>query len=213
MESKTIIINFKNTDWFLTLKILKTFEGFYDHKHEIMFMITSNYLFEVIKNDIKLPIILNDTPLDYTYLENLHEQKGQICIKGILLNHPEKKINTNEIELKVKKIKSLGLKLLLGIYSISEAKKFCHMYNPDFLFYEFVELIGKKMSIKDHADVTIIERIKSNIKSKLLIGGGIKEYNDFEVVSKYKGDGVLISSMIINSPEPLNAMISFLKNK
>lgn len=210
MKSKTIIINLKSAEWPVALKILKTFEGFSDQEHEIMFSINPCHFTEIIRNDIKLSIILNDIPLDTTYLENLQEQ-NKLCIKGILLNHPEKKINVKEIQHKVKKIKSLDLKVILGISSVSEAKEFCYAYNPDFLFYEFVELIGKKISIKDHAGAEIIEQIKSNINSKLLIGGGIKEYNDFEVVNNYKGDGVLISSMIINSSEPLNAMISFLK--
>jgi len=127
------------------------------------------------------------------------------------LNHPENKIHIKEIEHKVKKIKSLDMKIFLGISSVSEAKEFCRRYNPDFLFYEFFELIGKKISIKDHVGAEIIEQIKSNIKSKLLIGGGIKDYNDFEVVNKYKGDGVLISSLIINSTEPLKTMNNFLR--
>lgn len=210
MKSNTIIINLKNSELSVALNILKTFEGFCAIEHEIMFSINPCHFIEVMRNDIKTPIILNDIPLDYTYLESLQEQ-NKICIKGVLLNHPEKKIHIKEIEHKVKKIKSLDLKVFLGISSASEAKEFYHRYNPDFLLYEFAELIGKRISIKDYVDAKIIEQIKSNIKSKLLIGGGIKEYNDLEVVNKYKGDGVLISSMIINSPEPLKAMINFLK--
>lgn len=210
MESKTIIINLKGSECAVALKILKTFEWFCDQEHEILFAINPCYYVEIMKNDIKLPIILNDIPLDTTYLENLHKQNKEWII-GILLNHPENKIHIKEIEHKVKKIKSLDMKVFLGISSVSEAKEFCRRYNPDFLFYEFFELIGKKISIKDHVGAEIIEQIKSNIKSKLLIGGGIKDYNDFEVVNKYKGDGVLISSLIINSTEPLKTMNNFLR--
>jgi len=82
VESKTIIINLKGSECAVALKILKTFEWFCDQEHEILFAINPCHYVEVMKNDIKLPIILNDIPLDYTYLENLQQKKIKYALKG-----------------------------------------------------------------------------------------------------------------------------------
>lgn len=120
--------------------------------------------------------------------------------KGVFLNHSEHKLDFNTIKNTTKLCKSLKLKVMIFAGSLSEAKKLDKL-NPDYLIYEPPELVAGKRSVAE-AKADLILKISKVLKSKFLVGAGIKSKEDVEVCLKQGAKGVALSSAITTAKNP-----------
>jgi triosephosphate isomerase len=129
-------------------------------------------------------------------------------VKGVILNHPEKKLTVIELEKSLKKAKQFDLETIICATSIEEAIQIS-TYSPMYIGFEHETLIGKDISFTTHCP-EILKQVKSQIDSKILIGAGIKTNLDLKYVLQSGGSGVLISSLILKSTDPLYTLSTFL---
>lgn len=129
-------------------------------------------------------------------------------VEGVILNHPEKKLNQIELEKSLKKAEQFNLETIVCVTSIKEAIQISQ-YNPMYIGIEQESLIGKDNSFTIGCLETL-KQAKTQINSKILIGAGIKTSLDLKYVLQSGGSGVLISSLILKSADPLYTLSTFL---
>jgi len=158
--------------------------------------------YKIVVQDIFSSI---DGDLEYYFSDKNIDHKN---VYGILLNHPEKKMNNALLDRYVMESNKFGLRILLCSSSIDEATVLSK-YNPSFIGIESESLIGKSGSFLNHCP-EIVKDAKNKVNNKILIGAGIKDKHDFKHVLNDGGSGVLISSIILNSNDPKNALEAFI---
>lgn len=120
--------------------------------------------------------------------------------KGVILNHSEKQIPIKEIESTLRKAKDLGMKVIicakndnLGV-AVSRLK-------PDYVAIEPPELIGGNISVSK-ANPNLIRKSFENIKSRLIVGAGVKNQEDVRIAVKLGAIGILVASGVVLSKNP-----------
>jgi triosephosphate isomerase len=129
-------------------------------------------------------------------------------IVGILLNHPEKPLSSEMIAEYISLANHLQLQIVLCATSIQEATRL-NSFSPMYIGLENESLIGKNISLIDHCP-EIVQQVTSTIDNDILIGAGIRTAEDLKHVVKFGGSGVLISSLVLSSPDPITSLIKFL---
>jgi triosephosphate isomerase len=131
---------------------------------------------------------------------------------GVMLNHSECRISTDKIGESVAMASNLGLKSLVcadGLEKIKEVMPF----KPDFIAYEPPELIGGNISVSTAKPGIIEEAVKllKGTKSKLIVGAGIKNKLDVRMSRKLGAEGILVSSGVVKSPEPIKVIVEMME--
>jgi len=119
---------------------------------------------------------------------------------GTLINHSEKKITLEEIDFLIKRCREIGLKIMVCCSSVEECKKVSKM-QPDYMALEPPELIGTGRSVSQEKP-EIIKKAKEISKVPLFCGAGISKREDVEKAKELGVDGILFSSVFVNSKEP-----------
>ncbi|ARD84040.1 triosephosphate isomerase [Ferroplasma acidiphilum] len=134
-------------------------------------------------------------------------------VKGSLLNHSEKRVDSSIIESIVKKSKELGFKIILCVENLDEAEKYSKL-EPAYIAYEPPELIGGDISVST-ARPEIIGQAAEICKgrTKLLVGAGVKTKEDVDTSMALGAAGVLIASGIIKNAKPINRLVSLMGNR
>jgi triosephosphate isomerase len=134
-------------------------------------------------------------------LENIKEAGA----KGVLINHCEHLMNTNDIEFVVNKCRKLGLKSIVCASDpwISEALV---RFKPDFITIQPPELIAENISVSK-ADPQIITTAIAKVAgkkalNKVLVGAGINNSKDVSRALALGASGVMVSSSVIKSKDP-----------
>ncbi|MBW6442554.1 triose-phosphate isomerase [Patescibacteria group bacterium] len=120
--------------------------------------------------------------------------------QGVLLNHSEHKLKFLDIEKTVYRCKKLGLKTMIFVSSLKEAKKI-EILKPDYIVFEPPKLVGGDISVSN-AKPEIIREIAKNIKTKFLVGAGIKTREDVIKAIELGASGIGISSAITLAKNP-----------
>lgn len=123
---------------------------------------------------------------------------------GTLLNHSEHRLKFDVLKKTVKRCKSVGLKTAVFVANLDEAKKI-EKLNPDFLIFEPPELVAGKISVS-FAKPELIKKIYERLKISFLIGAGIHNRKDVEIGLKLGASGIVISSAITESKNPISEL-------
>lgn len=139
------------------------------------------------------------------------ESLMEIGIKGSLLNHSENRIKESSIEETVGRSRKMEFDIMLCVESKEEAVKYSKL-EPSFIAYEPPELIGGDISVTSAkpdivSDVVAICE-KSNVN--VIVGAGVKNGNDVRKSIELGAVGVLISSGVIKSSDPLDTLNSLI---
>jgi len=131
------------------------------------------------------------------------ESAKALGVKGTLLNHSEHPLNEKEIKMTIKRAKSNGLKVVLCVKSVKEAKKYVRL-KPFAIAFEDPKLISTKKSITKYRSKELLEFIKilKSSKTLALCGSGISSNEDYAKALSLGCKGVLVSSAIVNSKNP-----------
>lgn len=121
---------------------------------------------------------------------------------GTLLNHSEKKIPLETVRKTSKRIKSLGMKVLLCCDSIEKGKEMARL-KPDYLAYEPPEYIGnREISVATAKPEVIAEFVKRFFPLPVIIGAGVHSSEDVQAGLKLGAKGVLVATDIVLAEDP-----------
>jgi triosephosphate isomerase (TIM) len=127
---------------------------------------------------------------------------------GVFLNHSEHKLNFDVLEKTIKRCREVGLNVLVFAGDVTEAKKI-ESLNPDYIAVEPPELVGGDISVST-AKPELISNVAKALKSKFLVGAGIKNYNDIKISMGLGASGIAVSSAITTAENPALVLKEFL---
>jgi len=119
---------------------------------------------------------------------------------GTFLNHSEHKIKDKNLKNTIQRCKGIKLKTMVFAKDLKEAKKI-KKYKPDYIIIEPPELVAGKKSVSK-AKPELIEKISKKLKSKFLVGAGIKTNEDVKIAMKLGASGIAVSSAITKAKNP-----------
>jgi triosephosphate isomerase (TIM) len=120
---------------------------------------------------------------------------------GVFLNHSEHRIDFDILSKTVKRCKEIGLKTIVFAGDVNEAKKM-ETLSPDFVVAEPPELVSSKDVSVSTAKPELISDVARALKSKFLVGAGVKDYNDLKISLDRGASGIILSSAIMTSENP-----------
>jgi len=132
-------------------------------------------------------------------------------VQGTLINHSEKRLPFEQIELAIKRCQALDMKSLVCVQNPEEAGKAAQL-KPDLIAYEPPELIGGDISVAE-AQPSLVKDAVNEVKTiagpetiSVLTGAGIKDKKDVEKALGLGTEGILIASGIVKAENPLKAL-------
>ena len=130
------------------------------------------------------------------------EAVKSVGASGTLLNHSEHKIPFNVLREIMERCKKNGLKTLVCVESIGEAKRVMRFkIKPWAIAYEDGKLIGSGNSITKYKSKKVekFARLLKGSGIKSLCGAGISSSKDVESAKELGCDGVLVASAIMKA--------------
>jgi triosephosphate isomerase (TIM) len=123
-------------------------------------------------------------------------------VSGTLLNHSEHRISGKEISDTIKRCKKVGLKVLLCVQDLREAKKYKKL-KPYSIALEDRKLIGTGRSITDYRQDEVVKFVKLLKGSGIMAicGAGVSTKEDVIAAKKLGCKGVLIASAIADASD------------
>lgn len=131
--------------------------------------------------------------------------------EGSFLNHSEHRLSFGAIEKTVKRCRKLKLKTAVFAKGLDEAKKI-EKLKPDYLIIEPPELVAGNVSVS-RAKPELIKNIAAKLKTKFLVGAGIKTSQDLKIAMKLGASGIALSSAITTAKNPSKILKEILKAK
>jgi len=131
---------------------------------------------------------------------------------GVMLNHSECRISNDKIGESVAMASKMGLKSLVCADGLEKIREIIH-FKPDFIAYEPPELIGGNISVSTAKPEIIGESVQllKGTKSRLVVGAGIKNRIDVRMSKKLGAEGILVSSGVVKSPEPIKVITEMME--
>jgi triosephosphate isomerase len=168
-------------------------------------------LFRVVKA-VSIPVfaqhIDSNEPGAFTGSITADAVKEAGC-EGTLLNHSERKIPLERIELSIELARRAGIKTLLCADSVDEAKRIAPL-GPDFIAVEPPELIGSGISVskaKPEVVRNTVDGVKSIRDIPVLCGAGISNGEDVRKAVELGADGVLLASAFVKASNPKEVLL------
>jgi triosephosphate isomerase (TIM) len=129
-----------------------------------------------------------------------------IGVKGSLLNHSEKRLDSME---RVKKTVDIlhqnGLESLVCAATTKEVSEIAH-YSPTMIAVEPPELIGSGVSVTDSQPEIVTNSVKAvkevNDKVLALCGAGVSNKSDVKKSLELGAEGVLLASAFVKAEDP-----------
>jgi triosephosphate isomerase len=134
----------------------------------------------------------------------LIEAAQQAGAKGTIINHSENRIPLEKIRKTVEKAKRLGFPIIVCVKDMEEAKK-VDEFSPDYIAYEPPELIGGDISVST-AKPEVVRDIVNSIKTKIIVGAGVKNKKDVEKCIELGAVGVLVASGVVKAKNAKKAI-------
>lgn len=133
------------------------------------------------------------------------ESAKEAGASGTLVNHSERRIKNDQIELVVNKAKELGMTTIVCANDPDIAGEL-NKLNPDYVAVEPPELIGGDISVSS-AQPDVIEKSVQNVCGgekceKVIVGAGIKSKEDVSKAIELGSIGVLVASGIVKAEDP-----------
>lgn len=131
---------------------------------------------------------------------------------GIMLNHSENKLDPENIKKSIKMARDHGLRCLVCAADQEEVKRIIPL-EPDYIAYEPPELIGGNISVSTEKPEIIeaVAHMLNETKIALIVGAGIKNNSDIRISKQLGAEGVLISSGVVKSPDPIRVIVEMIK--
>lgn len=120
--------------------------------------------------------------------------------EGTFLNHSEHKINFDILKKTINRCKKIGLKTMVFVGNLKEAKKI-EKLKPTYLIFEPPELVAGKISVSK-AKPDLIKNLSKHLKLKFLVGAGIHSKEDIKIALKLGASGLAVSSAIVKAKNP-----------
>jgi len=108
----------------------------------------------------------------------------------------------------IRRAEDLDIQKVICATSVEEASKMDKLA-PHYIGLENEDLIGKDISFTDHCP-RMLEMVRARVNNRILVGAGIKNVRDVKHVINSGGAGVLISSLIVKSPDPAKTLNNLL---
>jgi triosephosphate isomerase len=124
--------------------------------------------------------------------------------QGTLLNHSERKIPLEKIQLSIELARKAGIKTLVCADSVDEARKIA-LLKPDFIAVEPPELIGSGISVSKAKPEVVrnsVDEVKRIQDIPVLCGAGISNGEDVRKAVELGADGVLLASAFVKAGNP-----------
>ncbi len=119
-------------------------------------------------------------------------------VKGVLINHSEKRLSLNIIEETVALCKKKNMISVVCTKNLSETKKVIE-FKPDFVAVEPPELIGGNVSISEAKPELIENAVDFSNGVKVLCGAGIHTEDDVRIAKSLGAQGVLVASGVVKA--------------
>jgi len=136
-------------------------------------------------------------------LPELVKEKGAY---GVILNHAERPLENQHLELGIQRAKDAELFTIVCANTPEFATK-CKEWGPDLIAMEPPELIGGDISVSKAGPHIIEEAVKMVGSGKLLVGAGVKEGDDVDIALALGASGVLLASGVVKSEDPYSALM------
>jgi triosephosphate isomerase len=134
---------------------------------------------------------------------------------GTLINHSENRLSLSQIEQSIRVAKENGLSTVICSPDIDFSKEIAK-FNPDFIAYEFPELIGTGRAISEVMPESVREFVEviSDIDPEIipLCGAGISEGKDVKAALELGTKGVIVASAVVKSDDPEKVLEDMAKN-
>lgn len=125
---------------------------------------------------------------------------------GTLINHSEKRMDTEDIESAVERCESLGLKTVVCAQTVDEVEEYSS-FDPDFIAFEPPELIGGDTAVSQAEPEVIEEAVERTAEGvETLTGAGIKSSEDVSKSIELGCQGVLVASGVVKSENPVESL-------
>ncbi len=127
-------------------------------------------------------------------------------IKGSLVNHSEKRLESEEkIKETIESLHVNGLESLVCAATTKEAVAIAH-HSPAFVAVEPPELIGSGVSVSDAKPEIVINSVKAvkevNHRITVLCGAGVSNKDDVKRSLELGAEGVLLASAFVKADDP-----------
>lgn len=119
---------------------------------------------------------------------------------GTLINHSEKRLETEKIKKTVEKCSKNDITTVVCAQTPEECEKYAD-FNPDYIAFEPPELIGGDVSVSKSEPELIEEAVEKSGYVSTLTGAGIKTREDVEKSIELGCEGVLVASGVIKSED------------
>lgn len=160
----------------------------------------------LIKKELKMKVFLQN-------VDPIFEGRGsgfvsplkavELKIDGSLLNHSEHRIPTGTLK-KMIAVWPKKFQSVVCLSSLGQIKGWARNIKPDFIAYEPKNLIAsKEKSVATENPKTIKTIVDFYKKIPVLVGAGIHSVEDIKVSLKMGASGILISSFVVQSKDPL----------
>jgi len=124
---------------------------------------------------------------------------------GSLINHSERRLQLADIDVCVKRCRSLGL-VSLVCTNTPEVSAAAAALNPDIIAYEPPELIGTGIPVSKAKPEAVTDALRLveavNPKVTVLCGAGISRGEDVKVALQLGTRGVLLASGVVKAKDP-----------
>lgn len=124
---------------------------------------------------------------------------------GSLINHSERRLQLADIDVCVKRCRSLGL-VSLVCTNTPEVSAAAAALNPDIIAYEPPELIGTGIPVSKAKPEAVTDALRLveavNPKVTVLCGAGISKGEDVKVALQLGTKGVLLASGVVKAKDP-----------
>lgn len=119
---------------------------------------------------------------------------------GTLINHSEKRLDSEKIEKIVEKCDENNITTVVCTQTPKECEKYAD-FSPDYIAFEPPELIGGDVSVSKSEPELIEKAVEKSGKIPTLTGAGIKTREDVEKSIELGCEGVLVASGVIKSKD------------
>jgi len=132
---------------------------------------------------------------------------------GSLINHAEKEISDEEVEITVKKCKELGLITVVCANTKEDSERLSR-FKPDFIAVEPPELIGGDISVSSAQPEVVTDTVKLVNEASgvpVLCGAGVKTKEDISKSLELGAKGVLLASGVDKADNPYEKIMELLE--
>ncbi|MDP3989601.1 MAG: triose-phosphate isomerase [archaeon] len=161
-----------------------------------------------ISHKVKLPVFSQHAdPVGlgaHTGQVSVDELK-KIGVRGVILNHSERKIPFSTLKKTVELCKKNRLVTVICASSLSEIRKVAHL-QPQYVCYEPKELIGGKVSVTEARPNIIVKAVdivrQASPRTLVLCGAGIHSKADLGLALMLGAHGVMIGHAVPKAANP-----------